>query len=110
MKDVKNSKAITKSEILEHLKKYDRIEFIDRGWVDELLFVLSELQQSRQDVREFGRTTISTNGYSTRSGYLQSHETLLKMFNAISSKLGMSPVDRDKWKVKLVFKKSRLIK
>lgn len=107
---MKNSKAITKPEILEHLKKYDKLDFIDRSWVDELLFVLSELEQSRADVKEHGRTTISKNGYSTRSGYLQSHETLLKMFNAISAKLGMSPADREKWRVKVGIKKHRLIK
>ena len=108
--EVKNSKAVTKAEILEHLKKYDKIEFIDRGWVDELIFVLDELQQSRTDVQEYGRITVSKNGYTTRSGYLQSHETLLKMYNAISAKLGVSPVDREKWIVKVRINKSHLIK
>ena len=61
-------------------------------------------------VRLYLFSTISKNGYTTRSGYLQSHETLLKMYNATSSKLGLSPVDRDKWKIKVVFKKSRHIK
>ena len=96
--------------ITAHLKKYNKTELIDSTWIDEMLFVLERLAGSKIDLLKYGAIHKTKTGYSAKSGYLQAYETYLKMYGAISGKLGLSPHDREKWKIEIEKTKSKLIK
>ena len=99
-----------KQKIKKHLERFGKTELIDEVWVDEAVWIMGELTKIKKQLKKEGLVHVTQNNYSTKNGYLQTYEALLKSFVAISIKLGMSPKDREKWLAEEKETKNPLIK
>lgn len=98
-----------REQIISHLKEYDKLDLIDMTWVGIAVNALEEIDRLAKIVRKEGSTQVTKNGFTSKSGYLQSLETWMKTFNRASEKLGLSPRDREKLKWQKPVEKESII-
>lgn len=85
-----------KKQITKHLEDYGKLEEIDATLIDQASFILTQIEDARKQILKHGVVHLTANGYSAKNGYLQAYEALMKSYVAISEKLGMSPLSREK--------------
>ena len=97
---VKPGSDPTKSQIIKHLKKFNKWDPVDMPLVEQAVSVLEQMREARQEIEIHGAVYVSPKtGHSSMSGYVQVYLGLCKQYYQLSAKLGLSPRAREKWKV-----------
>ena len=99
---INSRKEVLKEAITAHLEKYQKDIEVFELLIDEAVFTYVEMEQLRTKIetREVDKVQVTKTGYSQKSGWMNTYESLLKHFMALATELGLSPKAIDKWKKK----------
>jgi len=92
-----NTEKGHKDAILMHLKKYNKLESVDIVLVDEVAFMLTQIDEVKENLRLYGVAQKAKSGWMQKSAYMTIYSDFIKNYLSACNKLGLSPFDRQKW-------------
>jgi len=87
-----------KGVILAHLEKYQKYITVDESLVNEVAFMLIQIEEVKDKMREDGPAQKAKTGWYQKSAHMQIYSDFIRNYFTACSKLGLSPYDREKWK------------